>query len=113
MPSGRYTEGIERLAGAAELAIPSISTAMCSPHSGIIHFTIASVAGSHAAGHPPTWRPTPSRHVVVGPREGAAHQPDTLRDVNWPGEDTIDHALRRLARGVRQGALTRRRSRRG
>jgi len=34
-----------------------------------------------------------SRRVVVGPREALRTSRMRLRDVNWLGEDTIDHAL--------------------
>jgi tRNA-specific 2-thiouridylase len=65
-------------------------------HSGIIHFTVGQRRGlGVAAGHPlyVVRLDAPSRRVVVGPREALRTSRMQLREVNWLGEDTIDHAL--------------------
>ena len=51
--------------------------------------------GAIAAGHPlyVVRLDASSRRVVVGPREALRTSRMRLRDVNWLGEDTIDHAL--------------------
>src|SRR5262249_419460 len=65
-------------------------------HSGIIQFTVGQRRGlGIAAGHPlyVVRLDAPSRRVVVGPREALRTSRMRLREVNWLGEDTIDHAL--------------------
>ena len=111
VPSGRYTEVIERLKpGAAEAGdIVDLDGRVLGAHAGIIHFTVGQRRGlGIAAGHPlyVVRLDAASRRVVVGPREALRTSRMRLRDVNWLGEGSIDQALvRRLARGVRQGPL--------
>jgi tRNA-uridine 2-sulfurtransferase len=65
-------------------------------HDGIIHFTVGQRRGlGVAAGHPlyVVRLDAAMRRVVVGPREALRTSRMALRDVNWIGEDTIDHAL--------------------
>jgi tRNA-specific 2-thiouridylase len=98
VPSGRYTEVIERLKpGAAEPGdIVDLDGRVLGGHSGIIHFTVGQRRGlGIAAGHPlyVVRLDASSRRVVVGPREALRTSRMRLRDVNWLGEDTIDHAL--------------------
>jgi tRNA-specific 2-thiouridylase len=98
VPSGRYTEVIERLKpGAAEAGdIVDLAGKVLGRHNGIIHFTVGQRRGlGIAAGHPlyVVRLDAVSRHVVVGPREALRTSRIRLRDVNWLGEDTIDHAL--------------------
>jgi tRNA-specific 2-thiouridylase len=98
VPSGRYTEVIERLKpGAAEPGdIIDLDGRVLGAHSGIIHFTVGQRRGlGIAAGHPlyVVRLDAAARRVVVGPREALRTSRMRLRDVNWLGDGTIDHAL--------------------
>src|SRR5499426_3737754 len=98
VPSGRYTEVIERLKpGAAEPGdIVDLDGRVLGRHSGIIHFTVGQRRGLGIAASHPLYvvrLDASSRRVVVGPREALRTSRMQLRDVNWLGEDTIDHAL--------------------
>jgi tRNA-specific 2-thiouridylase len=98
VPSGRYTEVIERLKpGAAEPGdIVDLDGRVLGRHDGIIHFTVGQRRGlGIAAGHPlyVVKLDAASRRVVVGPREALRTRRMRLRDVNWLGEGTIDQAL--------------------
>jgi tRNA-specific 2-thiouridylase len=98
VPTGRYTEVIERLRpGAAEPGdIVDVDGRLLGRHQGIIHFTVGQRRGlGVAAGHPlyVVRLDAANRRVVVGPREALRTSRMRLRDVNWIGDDTIDHAL--------------------
>jgi tRNA-specific 2-thiouridylase len=98
VPTGRYTDVIERLRpGAAEPGeIVDVAGKVLGRHDGIIHFTVGQRRGlGVAAGHPlyVVRLDAATRHVVAGPREALRTSRMQLRDVNWIGEDTIDHAL--------------------
>src|SRR5215468_789658 len=98
VPSGRYTDVIERLRpGAAEPGeIVDVAGRVLGRHDGIIHFTVGQRRGlGVAAGHPlyVVRLDAARRRVVVGPRGALRTSRMRLRDVNWLGEDTIDHAL--------------------
>jgi len=98
VPSGRYSEVIERLKpGAAEPGeIVDEAGRVLGTHSGIIHFTVGQRRGlGIAAGHPlyVVRLDARTRRVVVGPREALRTSRIRLRDVNWLGEGSIDHAL--------------------
>jgi tRNA-specific 2-thiouridylase len=98
VPTGRYTDVIERLRpGAAEPGeIVDLAGRVLGRHEGIIHFTIGQRRGlGVAAGHPlyVVRLDAVSARVVVGPREALRTRRMGLRDVNWIGDDTIDHAL--------------------
>jgi tRNA-specific 2-thiouridylase len=98
VPSGRYTEVIERLKpGAAEPGdIVDLAGNVLGAHAGIIHFTVGQRRGlGVAAGHPlyVVRLDAAARRVIVGPREALRTRAMRLREVNWLGEDTIDHAL--------------------
>ena len=98
VPSGRYTEVIERLKpGAAEPGeIVDVSGKVLGQHQGIIHFTVGQRKGlGIAAGHPlyVVRLDATSRRVVVGPRELLRTFRMTLREVNWIGEGTLEHVL--------------------
>src|SRR5947209_6055593 len=98
VPSGRYSEVIERLKpGASEPGeIVDLDGRVLGRHSGIIHFTVGQRRGlGIAAGHPRyvVRLGASSRRVVVGPREALRARRTRLREVNWLGDDTIDHAL--------------------
>src|SRR6478736_4356472 len=98
LPSGRYTEVIERLKpGAAEAGdIVDLDGRVLGAHAGIIHFTVGQRRGlGIAAGHPlyVVRLVAASRRVVVGPRAALRTSRMRLRDVNWLGEGSIDQAL--------------------
>jgi tRNA-uridine 2-sulfurtransferase len=98
VPSGRYSEVIERLRpGAAEPGdIVDETGRVLGSHPGIIHFTVGQRRGlGVAAGYPlyVVRLDAPSRRVVVGPREALRTSRIRLREVNWLGDGTIDHAL--------------------
>jgi tRNA-uridine 2-sulfurtransferase len=98
VPTGRYTEVIERLRpGAAEPGdIVDLAGRMLGRHDGIIHFTVGQRRGlGVAAGYPlyVVQLDAAKRRVVVGPREALRRSRMRLRDVNWVGDGTIDGAL--------------------
>jgi tRNA-specific 2-thiouridylase len=98
VPSGRYSDVIERLKpGAAEPGdIVDSEGRVLGSHPGIIHFTVGQRRGlGIAAGHPlyVVRLDAASRRVVVGPREALRTSRIRLREVNWLGGGTIDHAL--------------------
>jgi tRNA-specific 2-thiouridylase len=98
VPSGKYTEVIERLKpGAAEPGdIVDVSGKVLGRHHGIIHFTVGQRRGlGIAAGHPlyVVRLEAASRRVVVGPRELLRTFRMTLREVNWLGDVTLEQSL--------------------
>src|SRR3954454_2416616 len=98
VPSGRYTEVVERLKpGAAEAGdIVDLDGRVLGAHAGIIHFTVGQRRGlGVAAGHAVyvVRLDAASRRVVVGPRAALRTSRMRLRDVNWLGEGSIDQAL--------------------
>ena len=98
VPTGRYTEVIERLLpGAAEPGdIVDLEGRVLGRHSGIIHFTVGQRRGiGVAAGHPlyVVRLDAPTRRVIVGPREALRTSRMRLRDVNWLGHGSIEGAL--------------------
>jgi tRNA-specific 2-thiouridylase len=98
VPTGRYTEVIERLRpGAAEPGeIVDTNGRVLGAHPGIIHFTVGQRRGiGVAAGHPlyVVRLDGAARRVVVGPREALRTSRMRLREVNWLGEGSIDGAL--------------------
>src|SRR3989449_835563 len=95
VPTGRYTEVIERLKpGAAEGGdIVDLDGRVLGRHSGIIHFTVGQRRGlGVAAGHPlyVIRLDAPTRRVIVGPRAALRTSRMRLRDVNWLGDGSID-----------------------
>jgi tRNA-specific 2-thiouridylase len=98
VPTGRYTEVIERLRpGAAEPGdIVDLRGRVLGRHEGIIHFTVGQRRGiGVAAGYPlyVVRLDAATHRVVVGPREALRTSRMRLRDVNWIGDGSIDHAL--------------------
>src|SRR5437016_4913572 len=109
VPTGRYTEVIERLRpGAAEPGeIVDLDGNVLGRHHGIIHFTVGQRRGiGISAGHPlyVVRLEAQSRRVVVGPREALTTGKILLRDVNWLGDGRIEDAL---SRGRIEDALSR------
>jgi tRNA-uridine 2-sulfurtransferase len=97
VPTGRYTEVIERLMpGAAEPGdIVDLAGRVLGRHQGIIHFTVGQRRGLGIAAGEPLYvirLDAATRRVVVGPREALRTQRMRLRDVNWLGEGTIEEA---------------------
>src|SRR5947209_8623507 len=98
VPTGRYTEVIERLRpGAAEPGdIVDLAGRVLGRHDGIIHFTVGQRRGlGVAAGHPlyVVRLEAASRRVVAGPREALRTSRIRLREVNWLGDGTLEDAL--------------------
>jgi tRNA-uridine 2-sulfurtransferase len=98
VPSGKYTEVIERLRpGAAEPGdIVDLSGRVLGRHDGIIHFTVGQRRGIGIAASHPLYvvrLDAASRRVVVGPREALRTSRIRLREVNWLGDGTIDQTL--------------------
>src|SRR5207253_3785031 len=98
VPTGRYTEVIERLRpGAAEPGdIVDLADSVLGRHDGIIRFTVGQRRGlGVAAGHPlyVVRLEAAARRVIVGPREALRTSRMRLRDVNWIGEGTVEQAL--------------------
>jgi tRNA-specific 2-thiouridylase len=98
VPSGRYTDVIERLKpGAAEPGeIVDLAGRVVGTHSGIIHFTVGQRRGLGIAAGRPLYvvrLDARARRVIVGPRQALRTSRMQLREVNWLGESSIDHAL--------------------
>ena len=98
VPTGRYTEVIERLRpGAAEPGeIADTDGRVLGTHPGIIHFTVGQRRGIGIAAGRPLYvvrLDAAARRVVVGPRAALRTSRVRLREVNWLGEGSIDGAL--------------------
>jgi tRNA-uridine 2-sulfurtransferase len=98
VPTGRYTEVIERLMpGAAEAGdIVDLDGRVLGQHQGIIHFTIGQRRGLGIAAGEPLYvvrLDAATRKVIVGPREALRTQRMKLRDVNWLGDGTLEQAM--------------------
>jgi tRNA-specific 2-thiouridylase len=105
VPTGRYTDVIERLRpGAAEAGdIVDLNGRVLGRHNGIIHFTVGQRKGLGIAAGAPLYvlrLDAARRRVIVGPREALTTQRMWLRDVNWIGDNDLDAALRAGAREV-------------
>jgi tRNA-specific 2-thiouridylase len=90
VPSGRYTDVIERLKpNALEPGeIVDMDGHVIGRHDGIIHFTIGQRRGLGIAASAPLYvikLDAVTRRVVVGPREALRMHRIVLRDVNWIG----------------------------
>ena len=98
MPTGRYTDVIERLkpGAAAPGDIVDLDGRVLGRHDGIIHFTVGQRRGLGIATGAPLYvvrLDAAARRVVVGPREALPTRRIALRDVNWIGEGALDAAL--------------------
>lgn len=98
VPSGRYTDVIERLmpGAAAPGEIVDLRGRVLGRHNGIIHFTIGQRRGLGVAAGEPLYvlrLDAASRRVVVGPREALRAARMQLRAVNWIGEGTLADAV--------------------
>jgi tRNA-specific 2-thiouridylase len=98
VPSGRYTDVIERLKPGAAAAgdIVDLDGKVLGRHDGIIHFTVGQRRGLKIAAGAPLYvvaLDAARRRVVVGPREALTMRRIALRDVNWIGGGALDAAL--------------------
>ena len=98
VPTGRYTDIIERLKPGAAAAgeVVDLSGKVLGQHDGIIHFTIGQRRGLKIAGPEPLYvvaLDAANRRVVVGPREALTMRRIALRDVNWIGDGVLDNVL--------------------
>jgi tRNA-specific 2-thiouridylase len=98
VPSGRYTDVIERLKPGAATAgdIVDLDGKVLGRHDGIIHFTVGQRRGLKIASSAPLYvvaLDAAQRRVVVGPREALTMRRITLRDENWIGEGPLERAL--------------------
>jgi tRNA-specific 2-thiouridylase len=94
VPSGRYSDVIERLRpGATEAGeIVHVDGRVLGQHKGIINFTIGQRRGLGIAGPDPLYvvRLDPDRReVVVGPRDSLQARLIMLRNVNWLGDSPL------------------------
>jgi tRNA-specific 2-thiouridylase len=98
VPTGRYTDIIERLKPGASAAgdVVDMDGRVLGRHDGIIHFTIGQRRGLKIAGPAPLYvvaLDAEKQRVVVGPREALTMRRIALRDVNWIGEGALDRTL--------------------
>ena len=98
VPSGRYTDIIERLkpGAAAEGDIVDLDGKVLGRHNGIIHFTVGQRKGLGVAGGEPLYvvrLDAESGRVIVGPRDALRTRRISLRDVNWIGDGAIEDAM--------------------
>jgi len=95
VPTGRYTQVIERLRpGAAEAGnIVHVDGRVLGRHGGIINYTIGQRKGIGVPAKEPLYvlrLDALAREVVVGPRECLRMRALKLRDMNWLGDDSFE-----------------------
>jgi tRNA-specific 2-thiouridylase len=95
VPTGRYTQVIERLRpGAAEAgSIVHVDGRVLGSHGGIINYTIGQRKGIGVAAQEPLYvvkLDAARREVVVGPRDCLRTHSLVLRDVNWLGDEPFE-----------------------
>jgi tRNA-specific 2-thiouridylase len=95
VPTGRYTQVIERLRpGAAEAGNSvHVDGRVLGRHNGIINYTIGQRKGIGVPAQEPLYvlkLDAAARQVVVGPREALRMRSIKLRDVNWLGDEPFD-----------------------
>jgi tRNA-uridine 2-sulfurtransferase len=100
VPSGRYTDVIERLRPDASQPgdIVDVEGQVLGRHPGIIHFTVGQRRGLGIAAGTPLYvvrLDAAARRVVVGPRAALRTRKIVLRDVNWLGDEPMDEVLGR------------------
>lgn len=99
VPSGRYTDVIERLRPDAARAgeIVHLDGRILGQHQGVIHFTVGQRRGLGIASGEPLYvvkLDASNARVLVGPREALETRRIRLRDVNWIGDGTIEDAAK-------------------
>jgi tRNA-specific 2-thiouridylase len=95
VPTGRYTQVIERLRpGAAEAGdIVHVDGRVLGRHNGIINYTIGQRRGIGVAAAEPLYvvkLDAKRREVVVGPRDHLRKRHILLRDINWLGDESLE-----------------------
>jgi tRNA-specific 2-thiouridylase len=95
VPTGRYTQVIERLRpGAAEAGnIVHVDGRVLGRHGGIINYTVGQRKGIGVSAREPLYvlrLDASAREVVVGPREALRTKSLKLRDVNWLGDEPFE-----------------------
>jgi tRNA-specific 2-thiouridylase len=98
VPTGRYTDLVERLKpNAMEPGeIVDLDGRALGTHPGIVHFTVGQRRGLGIVSRSPLYvvrLDAATRRVVVGPREALRMDRIVLRDVNWLGDRSLDHAV--------------------
>jgi tRNA-specific 2-thiouridylase len=98
VPSGRYTDVIERLKPGAAAAgdIVDLDGNVLGRHDGIIHFTVGQRKGLKIPGPAPLYvvgLDAATQRVIVGPREALTMRRIALRDVNWIGDRALGQVL--------------------
>ncbi|MBN8980670.1 MAG: tRNA 2-thiouridine(34) synthase MnmA [Rhizobiales bacterium] len=98
VPTGRYTEVIERLKpnALAPGDIVDLGGKVLGKHNGIVNFTIGQRRGIGIAASAPLYvvhLDADGRRVVVGPREALNVSSIVLRDINWIGDGDLDNAI--------------------
>jgi tRNA-specific 2-thiouridylase len=99
VPSGRYTDIIERLKpGAAEPGdIVTLAGEVIGRHDGIIHYTVGQRRGLGIASGAPLYvvkLDPATRRVIVGTRDDLRTYRMRLREVNWIGEGAVENLSR-------------------
>jgi tRNA-specific 2-thiouridylase len=100
VPTGRYTQVIERLRpGAVEAGnIVHVDGRVLGRHGGIINYTIGQRKGIGVPAKEPLYvlkLDASCREVVVGPREALRTRTLKLRDVNWLGDESFENFAQR------------------
>ena len=95
VPSGRYTDVIERLRPEAVRPgeIVHLDGRVLGSHQGVIHYTVGQRRGLGIASTDPLYvvrLEATSARVIVGPREALETRFVHLRDVNWIGDGALD-----------------------
>ncbi|MEA2933970.1 MAG: tRNA-uridine 2-sulfurtransferase, partial [Variibacter sp.] len=106
VPTGRYTDLIERLKPNAAAAgdIVDREGRVLGQHEGIIHFTVGQRRGLGLASPAPLYvvaLDAERRRVIVGPREALRTSAIRLRDLNWIGDGEADAQAREMFVKVR------------
>jgi tRNA-specific 2-thiouridylase len=94
VPSGHYTDVIERLMPGASVPgeIVNVNGRVLGRHNGVVHYTIGQRRGIGVAAAEALYvvaLDAANARVVVGPRSSLAMARLRLRDVNWIGEGEI------------------------
>ena len=95
VPSGRYTDVIERLKPNAMEPGDIVDEAgqVLGQHQGIVHFTVGQRRGLGIAAADPLYvvaLDAAARRVIVGPRSSLRTRRIVLREVNWIGDGALD-----------------------
>ena len=98
VPTGRYTDIVERLKPGAIVAgdIVDLAGRVLGHHQGVVNFTIGQRRGLGIASRDPLYVvkiDAVARRVTVGPREALRMHRIALRDVNWIGDGALEYAV--------------------